>query len=276
MNFFLRILAFFSLASALSAFAACDSSTDAECAPCDDACYSRVSVGAQLYYYRLQIDGSAAGATATPAPFTGCLGGVYTCYEYMKPDNLYAALQASYAQGTVTTDGTGNNKRSVNDGLLETRFGYNCSLTDCASWLLTPYTGAGFHWNRQHRYPGALAGLTFNYYKIYIPLGIVLSYVPCDRIHVALDFEWMPDILSMVSLSSMQGSYWQLKRMNNYMVQLPCRFTFAERYELTITPFWMHIEDGASTAVTSGGMPLGLDQQTTNDWGGRISFGVPF
>ncbi len=142
--------------------------------------------------------------------------------------------------------------------------------------MLTPYTGAGFRWNIQHRSAGTLAALNFDYYKIYIPLGLIGSYVPSKTVNISLDFEWMPDVLSMMSISTLKGAFWELKRMNNYMVQLPCLFTFANRWEFGLTPFWMLFGDGASIAVTNLGVGLDLDKQITNDWGGRVSLGVHF
>jgi hypothetical protein len=231
--------------------------------------YNRVYVGPQAYAYRLQIE-----SDDIPEPFTGCLGGVVGGYEYKKPDSLYTLVEGSYASGTITTSDTGNNKRNVDDGLLDLRVGYNGTLASCFNWTL--YTGGGFRWNRQQREEGALSALTFNYYKIYIPLGILLDYTFNETVNVGLDFTWMPDVLSMVSLSSMQGSYWELERMNNYQVEIPCLFTVACRYQVIFAPFWRHFWDGASTAVTNGGMPLDLDKQMTNNWGASLSLGVLF
>lgn len=241
--------------------------------------YSRIFAGGQGYYYHLRIANiDGLGATATPEPFTGWLGGFILGYEYKQPKGLYAVLQTSYALGTIETQAgsTGNIKRFIHDEILETRFGYNATLNQTQSWLFTPYTGAGFRWNIQYRNPGALQELKFNYYKIYIPLGFLLNYRPNSILDLGLDFEWMPDVLSMVSISSMGGAFWELVRKNNYQVQLPCLFHFANQWELSLTPFWYHFWDGESIAVTSGGVPLNLRKQMTNDWGARASLGVYF
>ncbi len=243
----------------------------------NDARYSRIFVGGQAYYYNLRIsDSDSNSATATPNPFKGCLGGFILGYEYKRPNNLYAVLQLSYALGTIRTHDTGNNRRFIHDEILETRFGYFRSLTKNFRYFLTPYTGAGFRWNIQHRSAGTLAALNFDYYKIYIPLGLIMNYVPNKIVNLGVDFEWMPDVLSMVSISTLKGAFWELKRMNNYLVQAPCLFTFGNRWELGFTPFWMQFGDGQSIAVTDNGIALDLDQQKTNDWGGRVSLGVHF
>ena len=241
--------------------------------------YSRIFAGGEGYYYDLKISNiDGLGAAQTPDPFTGWLGGFILGYEYKQPRSLYASLDISYAIGTIETKtgSSGNTKRFIHDEILETRLGYNAILNQSRSCLFTPYTGAGFRWNIQYRNPGALQSLKFNYYKIYIPLGFLLNYRPNSILDLGLDFEWMPDVLSMVSISSMKGSFWELVRMNNYQVQLPCLFHFANRWELSLTPFWYHFRDGKSTAVTSGGVPLNLQKQMTNDWGARISLGVYF
>jgi len=244
---------------------------------CHDIGNSRLYGGGQAYYYHLKIvDDLGVAARATPNPFTGWVGGFILGYEYKKPNSLYAVLQTSYALGSIESHDTGNNKRFIHDELLETRIGYDGALTRDFSWFVTPYTGAGFRWNSQYRYPGTLPDLKCNYYKIYIPLGLLINYIPNQTLNIGLDFEWMPDVLSMVSFSSLPGSFWELKRKNNYLVQLPCMFTFARRYELSLTPFWMHFEEGDSTTITNGGVALGLEKQRTNDWGARVSLGVYF
>jgi hypothetical protein len=237
--------------------------------------YSRFWIGGQAYYYDLHISdaGNTNDVTATPNPFTGWLGGFIAGYEYRKPASLYAVLDFSYALGTISTHGTGNNSRYVHDEILEARVGYNGVLKH---WLISPYTGGGFRWNIQHRRSGELASLTFDYYKIYIPLGLLVNYLPHPAVNVGIDVEWMPDVLSMVSLSSLKGAFWKLERKNNYFVELPCLLTYANRWEFGIIPFWIRFADGDSTAKTESGIDLGLDNQFTNDWGGRISLGVHF
>lgn len=233
--------------------------------------------GGQAYSYHLHIANTTGNAAqATPSPFTGWLGGFILGYEYEKPNHLYVVLQTSYALGEIATTGTGNNDRYIHDEWLDMRFGYPGVLSHDGTWTVTPYTGAGFRWNIQYRRPGTLTGLKFNYYKIYIPLGLSLNYTPNKSIDLGLDFEWMPDVLSMISLSSLSGSFWELERMNNYLVQLPLIFTFANHYALHLIPFWMHFEDGASIAITDAGVALDLQKQITNNWGGKIACSVKF
>ena len=244
---------------------------------CQSARYSRLYGGAQSYYYHLRIEnGPGIPATATPNPFTGCLSGFILGYEYKNPNSLYTLLQISYALGAVKSTDAGNNERFIHDEILDWRVGYCRKFAKAGTWFLTPYTGTGFRWNVQYRRPEALSGLKFDYYKIYIPLGLAINYAPNKLVNLGIDFEWMPDVLSMVSISNLTGSFWELERMNNYLVQIPCIFTFANRYELSVIPFWMQFRDGKSIAVTDLGLALDLEQQMTNDWGGRIAFGVRF
>ncbi len=86
----------------------------------DDSRYSRIFASGQAYYYHLKIDDSGSGITATPYPFKGCVAGFTFGYEYKKPNNLYAVLQASYALGTIRIHDTGNNRRFIHDEILET------------------------------------------------------------------------------------------------------------------------------------------------------------
>lgn len=241
--------------------------------------YSRIFAGGQGYYYHLRIHNvEGLPAAETPYPFTGWLGGFVLGYEYKQPKSLYAMMQISYALGTIeTTPGsTGNIKRFIHDEIVDARLGYSAALDRSQSWLFTPYTGAGFRWNIQYRNPGTLGELKFNYYKIYIPLGALLNYCPNSTLDLGVDFEWMPDVLSMISLSEMEGAFWELTRMNNYQVQLPCIFHLTPRWELSLVPFWYHFWDGESTAVTSTGLRLNLQKQMTNDWGLRANLGVDF
>lgn len=236
---------------------------------------SRIFVGPEAYYYHLHIvDDGATGPSATPNPYKGTLGGFILGYEYKK--DLYAVLQTSYALGNLTREnqGTGNNNRYIHEIIIDSRFGYNWQMHP--SFAFTPFTGAGFRWNMQYRNPGELSELKYDYFKIYIPLGFLLNYTPTQNISIGIDFEWMPDVLTMVSLSVLKGAYWELKRMNNYLAELPFTFRFYNRYEINLTPFWMHYNDGASIAETEVGISLNLDRQVTNDWGGRLSFGVHF
>lgn len=236
---------------------------------------SKIFIGPQAYYYHLHIaNGTNTGPTATPNPFTGTLGGFILGYEYK--NNLYGSLQSSYAQGNLTrkNQGTGNNQRSVNEFILDGRLGYDWKMS--SFWSLTPFTGAGWRWNIQDRDSGVLSALTYEYYKIYIPVGAVLTYSPTDKVSLGIDFEWMPDILTMTSLSSLKGAYWELKRKNNYLVQIPLQFRINARFELSLIPFWMQFDDGASISETNIGIALNLENQITNDWGARLSLGIRF
>ena len=247
--------------------------------PLSGSTHSRIFGGGQAYYYHLDIEnGGKTGAAATYNPFTGCLAGFVLGYEYKKPNDLYAVLQVSYALGRIEREsqGTGNDRRFIHDEMAELRVGYDARLNYCGSWFFTPYSGAGFRWNIQYRNPGQLSGLKFDYYKIYIPLGCLLNYLPNRNVNIGLDFEWMPDVLSMASISNINGAFWELERMYNYQVQLPCIFSFCGTWEVIVTPFWIHFWDGASISVTEAGLALDLTKQMTNEWGGRVSLGVRF
>lgn len=212
--------------------------------------------------------------------FDGNLGGLQARYEYRPPDDIYAALEFKWRQGKMTGSA---GKRDLLDLSGEERIGYTC--LGC-QYLLTLYTGFGFRFLGHHLHSfssaatfngsyfppfvSSLNSLRFNYFEFYFPLGFISMYNWNSCFSLGLNFEWMAQAFTTVHISSLGGAYWKIKqKFLNFHVELPFIFSLTDcnDWQIVLSPFYQHWQDGPSTAKTSNGTPLGLPKNNYSFYG---------
>ena len=225
---------------------------------------------------RLQIGANYTFVTFKPRhshSFNGNLGGAQAIYEYRPMDNFYAGAKFLWRQGTMHRH---SEKRTFTNYDGQERLGY----TFCDdNWDISPYTGFGYHYLRQKLSPSSGGSLRFRYNEFYVPLGFVSNYCFNSWFTAGLDFTWMPQVFSSVSIVPLGGARWSLKdTLANFYVSIPHTFTLTKnkRLQIILNPYYEHWEDGKSTAKLASGIALGLPKNVYNFYGIDVNFAYRF
>jgi len=225
---------------------------------------------------RLQIGGSYTYVTFKPHgnhSFKGNLGGAQAIYEYRPMDNFYAGAKFLWRQGTM--DRHSEKRTFINfDG--HERLGYTFAND---IWDLSLFTGFGYHYLKQKLSPKSGGSLRFRYNEFYVPLGFVSNYCANSWFTVGLDFTWMPQVFSSVSIVPLGGARWSLENtLTNFYVSVPHTFTLTKnkRFQIILNPYYEHWEDGHSTAKLASGIALGLPKNSYNYYGIDVNFAYRF
>ena len=229
--------------------------------------YSNFYIGPQGYYFRDNIQSIAS-------PFHGSLWGAKAGYFYRKPNHLYASVSGNWAIGKISNKP--GPSRSIHDELLESQFGYVFSFYKM-QWV--PFGGLGFHYLVQHRQSiPTLTSLKFKYRNYYFPLGFQWNYFFIDQAMIGCHFQWNRDLDPMVQISGLFGSYWKLKHRNGYRISIPFEYFLQCNYRLSISiePFWMWYELGATYAQSSNNISLEITKQIIQNIGALSTFHVYF
>lgn len=227
---------------------------------------------------RIQIGGNYAYVTMKPdghRTFHGNLGGMQAIYEYRPMNCFYAAGKFIWRQGD--TDGAVG-KRSILYFDGQERMGYTFA-PDRKDWFWTLFTGLGFRYIDQKFTPDIGNKLHFRYNEFYVPVGFVSNYDVNSWFSIGANLTWMAQIFPTMTISSLHGARWTLKKtLVNFYAELPLTFGLPDNntYQLTITPFYEHWQDGHSTAKLSNGVPLGIPRNTYNFYGVELNFGFCF
>lgn len=225
---------------------------------------------------RVQIGGNYTRVTLKPKGhriFKGNLGGMQAIYEFRPMNCIYAAARFDWRQGD--THGSGG-KRSILYFDAHERLGYTFAYEDAR---LTLFSGFGYHYLRQKLHPKEGDSIRFTYNEFYVPVGLLASYEANCWFTGGIDFTWMPQVFPTVSIAPLRGTHWTLKnRLNNFYVAMPFTFTLTrnERFQIIVSPFYEHWEDGRTTAKTSNGTPLGLPGNIYNFYGVDLNLAYCF
>lgn len=226
---------------------------------------SRVQIGANYTYVSFKPRHNHS--------FSGNLGGMQALYEYKPMNSFYGAAKLLWRQGKMHRH---SEKRTFTNYDGQERLGY--TYADDV-WDLTLFSGFGYHYLKQKLSPKSGGSLRFTYNEFYVPLGILSNYCVNSWFTVGLDFTWMPQVFSSVSIVPQGGARWTLKdTLNNFYVSIPHTFTLTEskRFQLILNPFYEHWEDGHSTAKLPNGIALGLPKNTYNYYGIDVNFAYRF
>jgi hypothetical protein len=218
--------------------------------------------------------------------FNGNLGGIRGIYEYAPANAFYAAVEGKYRQGTSSGE---DGRRGLLILDAAERVGYTWEKGD---WVAVFYSGFGFRFLGHDLRPSSTAAPNFNgsffppfisgetslqldYYDFYFPVGIITEYTFNDTFILGLSAQWKGQVFSTVSIRPLGGTYWTLTNaFGNVLVEMPLVFNLnkAGTYSLILTPFYERWQDGHSTAVSSGGVPLDLPSNNYNFYGADLTF----
>lgn len=225
---------------------------------------------------RLQIGGNYTYVNFKPKgnhSFRGNLGGAQAIYEYRPMNQFYGAGRFAWHQGTMHGH---SEKRTLTNYEGQERLGYTFANDD---WDLSLYTGFGYHYLKQRLSPKSGDSLKFTYNEFYVPVGWLANYCVNSWFEIGIDFTWMPQVFSSVTIVPLGGARWSLKNtLTNFYVSLPHTFTFTKsrRFQIILNPFYEHWEDGHSTAKLSSGIALGLPKNMYNYYGVDVNFAYRF
>lgn len=202
---------------------------------------SLLMIGPQGAYVRLRDDTLGPDET-----LTGGMGGGRVFYQYKKWKALYTSVYTSWLYGKASKDHL--ICRTMIDGDVEGRFGYNYQGLQSGKLMVTPYIGYGFHYSDEklESYQGTER---FFYFVYYIPVGLVLDWEVKDWFHWQFHFQWRPDIDPTVKQRGMSRVRFVMhKKENQFLVEMPFSFRVGEErnWDLSFVPFWRITKHGRS------------------------------
>jgi hypothetical protein len=108
---------------------------------------------------------------------------------------------------------------------------------------------------------------------------MLTSYEANSWITVGLNFIWMPQVFSSVTIVPLKGARWvTINTLSNVYAEIPLTFAVTEdkRFLITFNPFYEFWKDGHTTAKLSNGTHLGLPGNIYNFYGAELNFGYCF
>ncbi|GEM_PF-4716098 len=226
---------------------------------------SRFQIGGNYTYIHFKPKGHHS--------FNGNLGGAQAFYEYRPSNQFYGAAKFIWRQGTM--HGHCQKRTFTNYEGFE-RLGYTFARDD---WDLSLYTGFGYHYLKQRLSPKSGGSVRFIFNEFYVPLGWLGNYRANSWFTVGIDFTWMPQVFSSVSIFPLGGARWSLENsLTNIYVAIPHTFTLTNdnKFQIILNPFYVHWQDGHSTAKSSSGVALGLPKNLYNYYGVDVNFAYRF
>jgi hypothetical protein len=227
---------------------------------------------------RLQIGGSYSYVTIKPhdhRTFKGNLGGAQISYEFRPLNRFYGGGKFTVREGK--THGA-QGIRTLEYYDVHERLGYTYA-PESEDWFITLFSGFGYRHLEQKLKPKAGSTVRFNYNEFYIPVGILTNYDVLSWFSIGLNYIWMPQVFSSVTIVPLKGARWKTSnKMSNSYLEMPLTFdvTADKRFQITFSPFYERWHDGHTTAKLSTGTPLGLPGNTYNFYGAELNFGYCF
>jgi hypothetical protein len=227
---------------------------------------------------RLEIGGNYTYVTLKPhdhQTFTGNLGGIQALYEYRPANRFYGGVEFSWREGD-THSAVG--KRSLLYFDVQERFGYTLASAQEA-FRLTLFSGFAYRYLGETFKPKYRGSLSFGYNEFYFPVGFLSCYRANSVFSFGVDFTWMPQVYTTVSIVPLKGARWVItNRLDNFLVEAPFTFTLTKnnRLLLILKPSYQYWKDGHSTAKLRNGIALGLPGNTYNFYGVDLTLGYSF
>lgn len=256
----------------------------AKSAPCQTPCATQMPSPCQRRVSWVEIGGNYTylDFKSDSTKFTGNLGGAEGHYQYQPLNNLYVGLIGLWRQGNTTTS-SNNSTRFIIDVETQERVGYTFASRDEKS-LVTLFTGVGYLylWNNFNLGTTTTTGfndLSHIHNEFYIPVGFLAEHRYKDFFSFGVNFVWMPQVNSTVTLIPINGAQWILKKeYGNYLVEVPFNFFWGamRQFSFSAKPFYEYWKHGKSTAMTTSGIPLDIPEETYNYWGAEFNLGYKF
>jgi len=246
------------------------------CGACPCVCQkNRIYAGANAYYQRISVHQPEEESSLQSEPIDGAMGGFEAGYEFKRIRHLYAALRGFYGQGKLKNSQV---SRYIHEWDVQTRLGYNYMALQGPNVVVSFYTGFGFTYKNQFLNGFQPSTYKLNYYKYYIPLGLLLDLRVTDWFYFRFDFTWVPDIDPTVETSNFKQLRMELKHKQNFRVELPLVFLLGckRQWEINLVPFWRRDKDGRTKRSTICDDFVLLPEQVYSYWGAKLLFAYRF
>jgi len=232
-----------------------------------DSNLNRIYIGPMYEHFHLNATGIGL--------FNGNLWGAELGYEFKESWGLYATLNANCGYGSLY-DTVNTSTISQIELLVKANIGYVIKWGRKQSHYFIPYLGYDYLWLRQYLEIVDYDPLRYTYKKPYLPFGLLFEMHALDCLSFSINYTYLVDIDSRLDVKQLIGSGWFLTKKNDYMLQFPIIFKIKDSFDIRLIPYYRRLRFGASTAVTSTGLALGLQPQGYQIWGGEIEISARF
>ncbi|MEI6531808.1 MAG: hypothetical protein WCN87_03210 [Chlamydiota bacterium] len=198
-------------------------------------------------------------AFTSPPDFTGSTIGAMARVTYQVPDQLFGQMRFAYNNGSLwSTQATSRNTDTYFDFLG----GYCFNLN--SQWTVTPYIGLGFDFITDNKaaYTDGITqvpAIKLHYQTDYAVAGFETRYSWC-KWSIAGQFEWLPSFNQYLTISTLDGSAWNMHWNSNYAIRIPVSYKISKCVWLEVAPFYRYFAIGSSDV-------LGLPERNMNQVG---------
>ncbi|MCH9612123.1 MAG: hypothetical protein S4CHLAM102_06060 [Chlamydiia bacterium] len=244
--------------------------------PCGSGCWCEPGklqpnrlYAAPLYHY-VMLNNQGVGT------FKGNAWGGEVGYEYMVPMGLYA-LGSVNGSWSKLNQKNGSATIRQKEAFANVQLGYTAAAYgwEIVDFYLVLFTGYSYHYlNEKQKVPGTL-DTTFIFKMPFIPLGFKLYVMDRDHFVLGLNYQYQFDLDPIVKISTLRGAYWALNRHSDQFAEVDFIFKWCN-YDIRFSPYWRNSSSGPSTAVTSSGTSLGLQEQKYDTFGALLEFSAHF
>ncbi len=222
----------------------------------------------------LSIGGSYTYAYIKPTDYhstAGSLGGAQGLYEYKTYDRFYAGASLSWKQGNTNRSGD----RFLVQIDVEERLGYTWG-NSCKERMLTLFSGFGFRRNSE-KVIRLGNKVRFRYDEFYVPLGFLYRERMNAYAWIGINFHWMPQVFSSVTIHPLKGARWALNnKLGNFRGELPITMRMTENTFIVLEPFFEYWRDGHTSARSQAGTSLHVPGNTYLFAGIELNIGYSF
>ncbi|MCI5053068.1 MAG: hypothetical protein MRY21_08060 [Simkaniaceae bacterium] len=207
--------------------------------------------------------------------YDGNLWGAELAYTLLVPWGLYARASFDIIDGNLTGPKNGSHIEET-DFFIVGRVGGVFNWGHKQQYYLAPYAGYMLQTISRREHITGEQTLTYTYFMPYVPVGFYLFMQPFFAFSIGIDFCYQIGIETYLAISSLKGSRWALSRKNNWRLELPINYRCNQAVNLRFVPYAYSGKIGSSSAVTSTGLPLGIESQSYSTWGMKVALGYNF
>lgn len=154
------------------------------------------------------------------------------------------------------------------------KFRFGPTITVSCNKTFEPYIGFGYDFFRNKQDP-AVDGPSYNYNKLFVPVGFMAIWCPTPQINVMLQGEWRPDVFARLHVLSNSV---KINKKHAARVQMPISILLgcSKRCDITICPFFDWNRFGAPHVISSQNILLPVPPLTRWYLGYRLELGFTF
>lgn len=201
--------------------------------------------------------------------FKGNVFGAEVKYQFLENNSWFVQL---LFEGTMGELKDSSNTIDLSNFYGALKVGYNYFYDKNIKSNIIPYIGSGYHILEEKQHILGFSPVTYSYFIPYIPIGLYAQFTPRAFFSFGLHVEYQFDVETYLEINSLTGARWELKRKPSWLAELPITWNVTEKFHVAFVPYYSFFRTGRSTAETSSGLQLGIQQQRLEAWGGKIAF----